>query len=218
MPVPSDPRVYHIIHVDRLPSVIADGHLWSDESMADRPPAGTTIGMTDIKARRLATSLTSRPGLRVGQCVPFYFCPRSVMLYLIHRANHPNLTYRGGQEPILHLEASLRSAVTWADANRRRWAFTLSNAGARYFEDRCDVSHLEEINWAAVDATLWAGPGVDPFIKDGKQAEFLVERSLPWGLVSRIGVRSSSVRLLVEQALRDAAHRPVVEVLPGWYY
>ena len=37
------------------------------------------------------------------------------MLYLIHRANHSELDYRGGQDPIVHLEADLREAVDWAE-------------------------------------------------------------------------------------------------------
>lgn len=156
--------------------------------------------------------------MRVGQCVPFYLCARSVMLFLIHRGNHPNLTYRGGQELILHLEADLYAAVEWAEANGKRWAFTLSNAGAAYFEDRCDIAELGEINWDAVRANKWSGPGVDPFVKDGKQAEFLIEHSFPWELVSRIGVRTPAVRLQVEQVLPGAAHRPPVEVVPTWYY
>jgi hypothetical protein len=218
MPPPDDPKIYHIIHVDRLASVVADGRLWCDEVMAGRKAVGTTIGMSDIKTRRLANELASRPGLRVGQCVPFYFCPRSVMLYLIHQRNHPNLTYLGGQEPILHFEASLQASVDWAEPNGRRWAFTLSNAGAAYFEDRCDLRQLGEINWEAVRATKWSGPGVDPFVKDGKQAEFLVEHSLPWELVSLIGVRTPATKLAVERVLRDAEHRPPVEVRPAWYY
>ena len=36
------------------------------------------------------------------------------------------LAYRGGQGPIVHLEADLRDSVAWADQNRSRWAFTLS--------------------------------------------------------------------------------------------
>lgn len=55
--------------------------------------------------------LNSHPGLYVGQCVPFYFCPRSVMLYVIYCANHDELSYRGGQGPILHLEADLYETV-----------------------------------------------------------------------------------------------------------
>lgn len=30
MAVPAQPKIYHILHVDRLASVLADGKLWSD--------------------------------------------------------------------------------------------------------------------------------------------------------------------------------------------
>jgi len=91
---PTSPKLYHIVHVDRLSSIVADGELLCDEIMAQRMGTGTTVGMGHIKQRRQQLTLESRPGLRVGQCVPFYFCPRSVMLYLLGRANHPDLNYR----------------------------------------------------------------------------------------------------------------------------
>lgn len=219
MPIPPQPKIYHICHVDRLPSIVADGWLWCDGEVARRAPTGTTIGMSDIKRRRLEELLlTSHPGLHVGQCVPFYFCPRSVMLYLIWQANHPELTYRGGQGPILHLEADLQATVAWATAEQRRWAFTLSNAGAYYFEDRANVAALGDINWGAVAATRWSGRGIAPEVKEGKQAEFLVERSFPWHLVQRIGAHSDAIYGMVLRALHAAGHRPTVEVRPDWYY
>jgi hypothetical protein len=210
--VPRDPKIYHIAHVDRLPSIVADGGLWCDAEVIKRPSTGTTIGMNSIKQRRLALPLGSHPGLHVGECVPFYFCPRSVMLYLIYQANHPELGYHGGQEPIVHFEADLRAAVAWADANSARWAFTLSNAGSIFFEDRNDLSCLGEINWDAVHARDWRQ------CKEGKQAEFLLERRFPWHLIARIGVRSTPVYNRVVNALPSHGHRPRVEILPDWYY
>mgnify|MGYP001194564988 CR=1 FL=1 len=130
MPHPAEPKLYHIIHIDRIASVLADDCLWADSHMAARQDTGTTIGMGEIKARRLnELRLASHPTLHVGECVPFYFCPRSVMLYLIHQANHQNLTYRGRQGPIVHLQVDMQAAVDWADHEGLRWAFTLSNAG-----------------------------------------------------------------------------------------
>jgi CxxC-x17-CxxC domain-containing protein len=38
--------------------------------------------MNKIKERRLKLPLSSHFNLFVGDCVPFYFCPRSVMLYV----------------------------------------------------------------------------------------------------------------------------------------
>lgn len=211
-PIPNEPKICHIVHVDRLPSIIADG-LLCDAEVGRRDSPGTMIGMNAIKQRRLTElTLASHPGLYVGECVPFYFCPRSIMLYLIYQGNHPDLAYRGGQDPIIHLESDLRQTVDWAQARGQRWAFTLGNAGSRYFEDRSDLEQLGEIDWSAVNARNWSGS------KEGKQAEFLIERQFPWDLISRIGVLSRAVNDQVLTALQAVAHKPVVETKPEWYY
>ena len=150
--------------------------------------------------------------------MPFYFCPRSVMLYLIHRGDNPELPYSGGQKPIVHLEADLHKTVRWANDNRKRWAFTSSNAGSNYFEDFADMRKLDRIDWEAVGSPLWSGPTIEPAIKGRKQAEFLVEGSFPWRLVSRVGLHSSTVHGRVLNILRAARYRPPVEIKPGWYY
>lgn len=211
---PPQPKIYHIVHVDRLASIVAGGYIWSDAETQRRAPAGTVIGMGHIKQRRLSSTLESQPGLHVGECVPFYFCPRSVMLYIIRQANHPELTYRGGQGPIIHLEADLNQAVGWATQSGKRWAFSLSNAGSNTFEDRSDLAQLDEIDWRAVAARGWR----DPQVKEAKQAEFLVEQCFPWTLIERIGVVSTGTYQLVDQALPAAGHRPMIELKPDWYY
>jgi len=219
MTVPAQPKIYHIVHVDRLPSIIADGGLWCDAEIVRLSPPGTTIGMNSIKQRRLnELTLDSHPGLYVGSCVPFYFCPRSIMLYLIYQENHPELSYYGGQGPILHLEFDLHAAVAWAEANERRWAFTLSNAGSFFFEDRCDLASLNEINWDAVRANRWSGAGISSSVKEGKQAEFLVETSFPWGLVERIGVQNRATYNQAAHALTASANKPQLEINTAWYY
>lgn len=218
MTVPARPKIYHIVHWDRLSSIIEDGQLWCDAEIMKRAAEGTTIGMNSIKQRRLRNCLHSYPDLHVGDCVPFYFCPRSIMLYLIYQGNHPDLEYRGGQGPVIHLEADLRTFVRWAEKNEQRWAFTLSNAGSGYFDDYCNLEQLHELNWDAIEAKKWSGGGVSPSIKEGKQAEFLVERSFSWKLVSRIGVYSKEIANRVYRALGNAEHRPDIEIKKMWYY
>ena len=89
---------------------------------------------------------------------------------------------------------------------------TSSNAGSRYFEDYSDLVHLDKIAWDAVQADYWSS------CKDGKQAEFLIERSFPWALVSRIGVWSPGIGAKVRDTLLASRHRPTVAVRRGWYY
>ena len=211
---PAQPKIYHIVHVDRLASIINDGCLWSDAVVVGRAHPGTTIGMGGIKQRRLSLPVECHPGDHVGEYVPFYFCPRSIMLYVIHCANHPELAYRGGQGPIVHLEADLHQAIGWANANGRRWAFTLSNAGAVYTQFRSSVDQLDEVNWPAVAATDFRSSD----IKEGKQAEFLMHDCFPWHLVGRIGVYSRAVGQQVANSMDGAAHRPVIEICTNWYY
>lgn len=213
MPVPASPKIYHIVHVDRLASILASGGLLCDATIVKNGAEGSTIGMGDIKKRRLTKPLQSHSSLYVGSCVPFYFCPRSVMLYVIHQANHSELAYRGGQVPIVHLEADLRCSVAWADANAARWAFTTSNAGSSYFEDQCDLTRLNEIDWDAVKTNQWAGAG-----KEGKQAEFLIEDFFPWELVERIGVHSMPVYQQTAAILKAAGRKTAIEIKPTWYY
>ena len=212
MLVPTEPKIYHIVHVDRLRSIVAGGRLWCDKEMTTRKETGTTIGINNIKQRRLATTLTSYPDLHVGDCVPFYLCPRSVMLYVIYRANHTELEYQGGQGPIVHLEADLRQTVAAADSAERRWVFTTSNAGSNYFEDYADLNDLNRLDWGAIVATDWRNQ------REEKQAEFLVEESFPWRLVTRIGVQSRAVHDRVLAVIGGSSHRPAVQIRPDWYY
>jgi hypothetical protein len=210
--------LFHIVHVDRLPSIVADEGLLCDADIVNSKGPGTCIGLRDIKQRRLhELTLNSHPGLHVGDCVPFYFCPRSVMLFLIHRMN-PELDYKGGQEAIIHLVADLQETVAWAKGHSLRWAFTTSNAGSRYFDDYADMSQLDRIDWHAVKARQWSGLDIDPAVKDGKQAEFLLERRFPWSLVKGIGVYSEKIANQAVRALGKIEHKPDIKVLPQWYY
>lgn len=211
---PVRPKIYHITHVENLASILADGGLVSDAAMVARGGPNAGIGLPHIKARRLSLPVRCHPGDLVGAYVPFYFCPRSIMLYLLHRGNHPDLTYRGGQDPIVHLEADLHDVVAWADGNGARWAFSLSNAGAAYARFRSRLASLNEIDWQAVASSDFQR--VD--VKEGKQAEFLVHGFFPWSLIERIGVPSEGTRAAVESALAGASHRSSVAVKKEWYY
>jgi hypothetical protein len=213
-PPPDRPKIYHITHVNNLADMIAQGELVSDREMLRRGGPPTTIGMSTIKQRRMGLPVKCHAGTMVGDYVPFYFCPRSIMLYIIYMANHPELTYRGGQNPIVHLEADLHDVIAWAAAHDRRWAVSLSNAGAVYARFRATLAGLSEVNWGAVAATDFR----QEEIKEGKQAEFLLYGSFPWHLISRIGVRLASVQTQVQDALANATHQPPVAVLPAWYY
>ncbi|CAN7361730.1 type II toxin-antitoxin system toxin DNA ADP-ribosyl transferase DarT [Caulobacter sp. LjRoot300] len=214
MPYPVGQKIYHIVHVDRLASIVRDHSLWSHSEAIRRQLGGTMIGMDQIKRNRLNFPVKCWPGDTVGSYVPFYFCSRSIMLFVIHCANHPGLTYRGGQGPIVHLEADLAEVITAANAADRRWAVSLSNAGTAYSEFRTGPAAFDEIDWDSVRSTQFR----DPDIKERKQAEFLIQRSFPWTRISKIGVQNQQIAQQVANILHNVDHRPAVEIRPDWYY
>jgi hypothetical protein len=211
---PANPKAYHITHINNLPSIIATDELISDAAIIKQGGPPASIGMSKIKQRRLGLPVTCHPGDFVGEYVPFYFCPRSVMLYLLYKGNHPELAYKGGQSSIVHLECDLKTVVNWANANHRRWAFSLSNAGAYYVEFKKDLAQLDQIDWEAVAATDFRPADV----REAKAAEFLLHGSFPWELVERIGVQSMAIGQQVTTMIAAGNHHPTVEVKRDWYF
>ena len=214
-PPPRRPKVYHITHVDNLAPIVAESHLVCDREMVRRGDPAKTIGMSSIKRRRVEElPVDCHPETKVGDYVPFYFCSRSVMLYVIQMANHPELAYRGDQGSIVHLEADLHRVIQWAEESGRPWAFSLSNAGSRYAAFRNRVNELDELDWDAIRNRIFR----DREVREAKQAEFLVHETVPFGLFDRIGVRSQAVLDRAEAAVQGLDPRPAIEIRAQWYY
>lgn len=213
--IPDRPKIYHITHLSNLSQILGQGRIWSDAKRIDLQVNCQLVGMSKIKRRRLETlPVKTYPDTTVGQYVPFYLCPRSIMLFILHCSDHPDLTYRDGQTPIVHLAADLRNTVEWARQNRKRWAFTTGNAGTAYTDFYSNLDDLGRIDWSAVAATNWR----DPAVQECKQAEFLVHESFPWQLVERIGVIDKRMKLQVDAILKPATYQPPVSVETTWYY
>lgn len=211
----SSPKIYHITHIDNLLNIAASVWLVSDANRIANSLSCSLVGMSTIKQRRLdEIEVSCHPGTKVGQYVPFYFCPRSVMLFILHKANNPELTYRGGQQPIVHLEADLNTTMSWANTNGVRWAFSNGNAGAyitAFYRDPTDLVHLD---WTAINSTDFR----DAKVKEGKQAEFLMFDVFPWTLIEKIGTINSTMAAKVQTALANVQHQPIVAIEPSWYF
>jgi hypothetical protein len=213
--MPSGPKIYHITHVSNLTGIANNRGLVSDANRIASKLTCSLVGMSTIKQRRLnEIAVSCYPETTVGQYVPFYFCPRSIMLFILYKGNNPELTYRGGQQPIVHLEADLNSVMNWANENGVHWAFSDGNAGAyitAFYNNPADLIHLD---WSAITSIDFR----DSKIKEGKQAEFLMFDVFPWTLIEKIGTINNTIATQVQAALANLGHQPVVAVEPSWYF
>lgn len=202
---PADPQIFHITHVENIVGILREGGLWCDSQRIARSLVTTNIGHLHIKERRLKRAVTVAAKGVLGDYVPFNFCSRSVMLYVVH-CGHQD--FEGGQEGIVHLVSRTSQVV----ALKRPWAFTDRHAElayARYFDDLQD---LHEVRWDVMNQHYWRD------VAEVRQAEFLVHEFFPWTAVREVAVRSSPTQRRLQQILEDADHRPSIALRPQWYY
>lgn len=200
--------IYHITHVENLANIVREGRLWCDAQRIARGLANTNIGYSHIKERRMRHPVTVAAGGTLGNYVPFNFCPRSVMLYVVAQG-HEN--YREGQQPIVHLVSSIEAIR----ATGRTWLFTDRHADLGYANQYDTLDKLGEVDWAVMPLRQWGG---DQEVKEKRQAEFLVHDWCPWEAVEVIGVIDQVIAARVEAALAGAGHKRRVEVHRDWYY
>ena len=171
---------------------------------------GTGIGIPIIKQHRLRSRLQSIPGLCVGDCVQFYLCPRSVMLYVLFNGNHQDLRYRGGQNGLF----------TWKQTWRRWWPGPMRTtfAGRLLFPTQVPRTSKTGTGWSAWRKSI----GTPCEHGTGGIARNRSKRSSLWR-AGPIGpffvgclVRESTQRS-ASNAIRGAPHQPSIEVMRDWY-
>jgi hypothetical protein len=202
---PARTLIYHITDIEFLPSILKDGGLHSDAVMAQREQK--LIGYSEIKKRRLNEIHVPCCGYHyVGDFVPFYFCPRSPMLFSINKGNTGQPP--GCQKSILHLVSTIADGL----ATEKPWAISSGNAGAYHTTFAAEIEALDALDWEAIRATQWQGK------QHQKMAEFLVRDFFPWTSIKHIGCFNSAVATKVAELLNQQKHRPPVEVKSSWYY
>lgn len=207
-------HIYHITHIDNLEGILQEGGLWAKNSLKS---PHVSVAYEHIQIRRSMKNVPVYPGGTLHDYVPFYFCPRSPMLYVLHNPPEDQMPYKGGQRPILHLVANL-DAVREA---RLEFVFTdrhALTAYARFYTSKDDPANC--LDWKAIGSDYWYNTPEQPDRREKKQAEFLVHRFFPWELIEAIGVMNQDIEqkvLNVLQRFPSHAHPPVW-VRRGWYY
>ncbi len=204
--------IYHITHKDNLEGIIARGGLVAQSVMAKDPISYCNIAHATIQDRRAQTSVPRGPYGYLHDYVPFYFAPRSPMLYAIHCGNVNNCT--AGQADIVYLVSSAESVA----ASELEFVFTDGHGIMALSDFYDDLENLNEIDWDVMHARYWADTDDDPDRKRRRQAEFLVYKKFPWDRIEMITVMNKEIKLQVEDIISNAPQKPPIKTKPDWYY
>ena len=202
-------RIFHITHIDNLPSIIASGGLWCD----NKKVKATNIAHSHIKQRRANVQVPIASRGTVDQYVPFYFAPRSPMLYAIHTGSVQG--YSGGQNNIVHLETTIDFIL----ALNLPFVFTDGGADSGRCTFSNDISQLPQILDYVTEAfTFWFDNEQHPDRTHKRNAEFLVYNFVPWKAIRKIGVISSEIQQKTLSLISQVSVQPELVVESRWYY
>lgn len=206
--------IYHITSVQNLRGIIQSGGLWSDTERERQGIVHSNIAHSHIKERRKKTRVTVGPYGVVADYVPFYFCPRSPMLFAIHQSRVENCSL--GQQDIVYLCAKVSCVIgntAWCASN----GHTDISALCTFFNTPAGFTLID---WDAVRTDGWGYPDytTDSDLKRRKQAEFLVPTFFPWNFVGGIGVMDATMEQTVRTLLQQAELKPQVAVKRHWYF
>jgi hypothetical protein len=204
--------IFHITHIDNLPSILADGCLWCDAERNRRKIQSVGIAHNNIKQRRANRIVPICQKGVLSDYVPLYFAPRSPMLGAIHVGKVQG--YAGGQSRVVHLVSSVETVI------QNQLPFTFTNGHAemqptRFYED---IKDLDKIDWALMRSKMWNDTKTDGNRLWRRNAEFLVHNSFPFSLFIGIGVMSQEIADQVAEILAANSIQLAVKVRQNWYY
>jgi ssDNA thymidine ADP-ribosyltransferase, DarT len=204
--------IYHFTHIKNLASILIADEICSNSNLWLDGIEHVDIAHSHIQDRRRTTQVPCGPGGTLHDYVPFYFAPRSPMLFSIYKGNVQS--YPDGQGPLIYLVTTVQAV----QAQKLPFVFTDGHAVIDFTEFYKDLEDLNKIDWDLMQERVWRDIPSDGDRKRRRQAEFLIYDSCPWSLIHEIGVKSNLMCKQVESILEAANHRPSVVMHSDWYF
>lgn len=204
--------IYHITHIKKLPSILRSEGILANNRLKFQPIDYVNMSHQTIQDKRAKINVPCSRGGTLHDYVPWYFAPRSPMLYAIDKGNVQG--YEEGQTPVIHLVAAAEDIAS----ENIPFAFTDGHAIMSYSEFYDNLSYLNAIDWEIMKERYWTDTSEDGDRKRRRQAEFLVYQFLPWTLVRGIGVIDDRIKVEVEKILQKFTKETRVKVYSEWYY
>lgn len=209
---PRPTPVYHITSGKNLRSILSNKGLLSNAAVKRLGIDYTNIAYSNVQHRRLNTEVKQPPWGNLHDYVPFYFAPRSPMLYAIHRGLVEG--YEDGQEYLIYLKTTVQKV---GDAEYE-FVFTDGHAVVAFSEYYKKIDDLKHIDWEIMSATYWADTEEDNDRTRRRQAEFLVHDLVPLSLIQEIRVMTPRIKNAVERILHENQFNIPVLVQRDWYF
>jgi hypothetical protein len=139
--LPVDIRLYRLVHVDALPTMLTRGALYAPNYTPNDGLPYRTIHNVSVQASRHSYQIWCGPRGTCHDYVPFYFGPLSVMLLNLKTGRVEG--YNEGQAPLIYLTTTVQRV---RDAGSR-FVFSDGHGLARFTSWYDDLAQLDKVDW-----------------------------------------------------------------------
>jgi hypothetical protein len=203
-------RIFRITHIDNVPWILDNGLHCCKSKVQD--PNFRPIGKQELIDKRRNLLVEMSPGGTLGDYVPFYFTPSSIMLYYI-KTGYGGVIQRANAD-IAILVSSIPRLV------ELRLKFLFTNAAAYFHEAKYfhRVRDLDQIDWHLLQSRIFSKDPEDPGKQGRYHAEALIHRHLPLEALLGIACFDSASKAKVDREVSRRDLTLSVRSLPQWYF
>lgn len=202
--------IFRIVHRENVPWILEHGMYCRTSSIQD--VTYRAIGDPELIEKRQRRAIPIPPGGTLSDYIPFYFTPRTPMLYKI-KTGHSGTVKVSNEDVVIFVSSLHRLAEM-----RRLFVFTDRHAYLFNAEFYNTVADLDQIDWRILQSGNFTRDPDDPEPFERYQAEALVYKHLPLQALIGIVCYTDGVRAEVSQSVGSRELGVKVAKKPEWYF
>lgn len=202
--------IYRITHFKNLEFTLLNGLCCRNSTNAD--PDYINIGHRNLIEKRGRRSVPLKPHGVLNDYIPFYFAPRSPMLYSIFRKNIEG--FNGKQTDIIYIVSSIETIKE----SKIQFVFSDGHAYEMITKFYNKIADLSNIDWKIMGATYWNNTPFDNDRMRKRMAEFLAFQFVPPSCILAIVVFNDRIKNIVDSIQKKCHTKIKTLIKPQWYY
>lgn len=201
--------IFRIVHRENLAWVLQNGVHCRSTPVAD--PAFVDIGSPDLINKRNGRVVPVPPGGTLSDYVPFYFTPRSPMLYNIKTGL--NVRQRPNEEIVILVSTLYRLRDLGLP-----FLFTDRHAYVQTAQFHADLARLDVVDWDILQRSDFKRDNDDLGKLERYQAEALVYQHVPIAALVGVACYNEAVAGGLRAQIAATGIDLKVAATPGWYF
>ena len=202
--------IYRLSHYSNLEFTLLNGLHCRNSDKCD--PNYYEIGHKSLMDKRGNRLVPLAPCGVLNDYIPFYFAPRSPMLYSIHTGYVQD--FKGEQRDIIYLVSSVQQITGLTIP----YVFTDGHAYELISNFYNKETDLKYIDWTIMGEKYWNNTASDNDRKRRRMAEFLVYQFVPINSIFGLVVFDDRMETTVNMIQHKCNANIKTYIKPNWYY